>query len=236
MADGRSLRGQVALVTGASSGMGADAVEALAAEGMRVFGCSRSGTAGGAGRALRCDVRSQAEVDALVRQVLAEAGSIDAVINAAGVSMPESRPTEAIDEELWRSVVETNLYGTFHVCRAVLPAMKAARSGYIINIQSTASFRAGGGNGPYSVSKYGQRALTETLAGELKGTGVRVTAISPGPVDTGIWGHKIKPPSQDDRKLMLQAADITGIALFLLRLPDRVLIDNITVTPAFWNR
>ncbi len=216
--------------------MGANAVDALAAEGMRVFGCSRSGSGApaGTGRTLRCDVRSQAEVDAMVRGVLAEAGRIDVVINGAGVSMPEGRPTEAIDGELWRSMVETNLYGTFYVCRAVLPAMKGAGSGYIINIQSTASFRAGPNNGPYSVSKYGQRALTETLAGELKGTGVRVTSISPGPVDTGIWGHKIKPPTDDDRKLMLHASDITEIALFLLRLPDRVLIDNITVTPAFW--
>lgn len=236
MSDVRSLRGQVALVTGASSGMGADAAEALAAEGMTVFRCSRSGGGAGAGRSLRCDVRSRAEVDAMVSRVLAEAGRIDAVINAAGVSMPEPRPTEAIDEDLWRTVLETNLDGTFHVCRAALPAMKAAATGYIINIQSTGSFRALAGNGPYAVSKYGQRALTETLAAELKGSGVRVTSISPGPVDTAIWSHKIKPPSDEDRKLMLLPADISQIVLFLLRLPDRVLIDNITVTPAFWKR
>ncbi len=209
---------------------------------MSVFSCSRSGSAPQAGsgsgslRPLRCDVRSRAEVDDMVRRVLADAGRIDVVVNAAGVSMPELRPTEAIDEELWRSMVETNLHGTFYVCRAVLPAMRAAGSGYIINIQSTASFRAMAGNGPYAVSKYGARALTETLAAELKGTGVRVTAISPGPVDTAIWTHKVQPPTAEDRTRMLHAGDICEIALFLLRLPDRVLIDNITVTPAFWNK
>ena len=148
--------------------------------------------------------------------------------------MPEPRVTEAIDEELFLRIVETNLHGTFHVCRAVLPAMKAARSGTIINIQSTGAFRAQPSNGPYSISKFGVRALTETLAGELKGTGVRATSISPGAVDTAIWTHKIKPPSDEDRTLMLRTSDITEIVLFLLRLPDRVLIDNITVTPAFW--
>ena len=235
MGETRSLRGQVALVTGGSSGMGADAAAALAAEGMTVFSLSRTAAAGSAKvRHLRCDVRSRAEVDAAVANVVGSAGRIDAVVNAAGVSMPEPRPTEAIDEELWLRIVETNLHGTFYVCRAVLPAMKAAGSGYIVNIQSTGSFRAQPGNGPYAASKYGVRALTETLAGELKGTGVRATAVSPGPVDTAIWSHKIKPPSDEDRTRMLKVSDITEIVLFLLRLPDRVLIDNITVTPAFW--
>ncbi len=233
MGETRSLRGQVAVVTGGSSGMGADAAAGLAAEGMTVFSLSR--TAGpGLARPIRCDVRSRAEVDAAVAQVLKAAGRIDAVVNAAGVSMPELRTTDAVDEELWLRIVETNLHGTFHVCRAVLPAMKAAGAGYIINIQSTGSFRALPGNGPYAVSKYGVRAVTETLAAELKGSGVRVTAVSPGPVDTAIWTHKIKPPSEEDRTRMLRPSDITEIVLFLLRLPDRVLIDNITVTPAFW--
>ena len=239
MGEERSLRGQVALVTGGSSGIGAHAAETLAAEGMTVFSCSRSaasaeGAAKGSVRPLRCDVRSRLEVDSMVREILASSGRIDAVVNAAGVSMPEPRATEAIDEDLWRTMVETNLYGTFYVCRAVLTSMKAAGSGYLINIQSTASFRALPGNGPYAVSKYGARALTETLAAELKGTGVRVTAISPGPVDTAIWNHKLQPPSAEDRTRMLQPADISEIALFLLRRPDRVLIDNITVTPAAW--
>jgi NADP-dependent 3-hydroxy acid dehydrogenase YdfG len=230
------LEGRVAIVTGASSGIGANAAQALAAAGLAVYGLSRTGATGAPFVHVPCDVRDSTAVAAAVAQVMGKAGRIDVVVNAAGVSLPEPRETEAVDDELWRSVLDTNLDGTFYVCRAVLPAMKKAGRGYIINILSTASFRANAANGPYSASKYGARALTESLAAELKGTGVRVTSISPGPVDTHIWNHKVKPPTDQDRGLMLQAADISQIALFLLGLPDRVLIDNITVTPAFWPR
>jgi NADP-dependent 3-hydroxy acid dehydrogenase YdfG len=111
--------------------------------------------------------------------------------------------------------------------------MRRSGSGYIINILSTAGLRSGAGNSPYSASKYGARALTEALIDETQGTGIRVTGISPGPVDTAIWGHKRFEVTGERRATMLKASDIADIVVFLLGQPDRVHIENIKVTPWF---
>ncbi len=147
--------------------------------------------------------------------------------------MPEFRDLESIDPELWRRVLETNLTGTYLLCREVLPVMKREGSGYIINVLSTAAFRSNAGNAPYSASKYGARAITETVAEETKGTRIRVSSISPGPVDTNIWSHKTQEVSAERRRKMLRADDIAGIALFLLTRPEYLWIDNVTVVPKF---
>ena len=145
--------------------------------------------------------------------------------------MPSRMPLEEVDRELWDRVVRTNLDGTYHFCRAVLPAMKSRDSGFILNILSTASFAAQPGNSAYSASKYGARALTEALAEELRGTGVRVASINPGPVATEIWSHKTKPPSQEALENMLRPEDIADLALFLITRPANVDIRSVTITP-----
>jgi len=161
-------------------------------------------------------------------------GKIDILLNAAGVSMREKQLVQEIDLAEWNRIMETNLTGTFLMCREALLRMSERNSGYIINILSTAAFQASGGDSIYSASKYGARALTEAMISANRHTGICVTSISPGAVDTNIWSHKTKPVSAEKKATMLKAEHIADIVLFLISRPPSVHIENITVTP--WNR
>jgi NADP-dependent 3-hydroxy acid dehydrogenase YdfG len=224
----------VALVTGGTSGIGLAAAQGLAGLGMRVAICGRSAAEAAEGfRTYRCDVRDSGAAAEVIGRVIADWGGLDVLINSAGVSMPEPMSVDDIPDHLWDRILRTNLDGTFRFCREAMRVMRESGSGYIINILSTASLRSGGGNSPYSASKYGARALTEALINETQGTGIRVTGISPGAVDTAIWSHKRFAVTAERRAAMLRASDIADIVVFLLGQPERVHIENIKVTPWF---
>jgi NADP-dependent 3-hydroxy acid dehydrogenase YdfG len=237
------LAGKIALVTGGSEGMGAGLIQALAAEGASVVAVARNEqrlaeVIGSLPEGLRqqvtaviADVRNEDQVRSAVARTLQLHGTIDILLNCAGVSMREPSRLEHISSEDWDRIIDTNLYGTFLLCREVIPAMTSQNFGYIINILSTAAYRANKENSLYTASKYGARALTEALIEEHKGSGVRISSVSPGPVNTNIWSHKIKPVTEEQRASMLEVKDIVRIVLFLLTQPDYVQIDNITVAP-----
>ncbi len=241
----------VAVVSGGSSGIGRSIADRLAAEGVHVAALSRSAglsrsaastpednpspagqsaVSGVVPWAVPCDVRDEESVRAAFDAVSSRFGRVDILVNAAGVSMPEYRELSETEPDLWRKLVDTNLTGLYLVTHFFMPHLRTA-GGYIINILSTAAFRSNPGNAAYSASKYGARAVAETAALEGKDSGVRVASISPGPVNTNIWNHKTKPPEDDQRSHMLDPEDICDIALFLLRTPGYVVIDNVTVTP-----
>jgi NADP-dependent 3-hydroxy acid dehydrogenase YdfG len=117
------------------------------------------------------------------------------------------------------------------MCRAVLPHLQEAGGGYILNVLSTAAFRAGEGASLYAASKFGARALTEALIEEYRHSGIRITSVSPGPVDTAIWDRKLTPPPPEQRAQMLRPSDIAEIFVWLLDRPSRLHIPNITVVP-----
>ncbi|WP_177237892.1 SDR family oxidoreductase [Paenibacillus sp. 1_12] len=237
---------KVALVTGGSQGIGLAIMHALLREGAFVVAVSRD--ANNLKQALnavdpqyqdhvtaiQADVRNEFEVHHAVQQVVSTYGRIDILINSAGISMREKQNLQDTDITEWNRMIDINLTGTYLMCREVLPFMKAQDMGYVINILSTASFRSGSGNGLYVASKYGARALTETIMEENRRTGVRVTSVSPGAVDSTIWNHKIEQITQEERSTMLKTDDIASIVVYLVNLPPRVHIDNITVTP--WYR
>lgn len=227
-------RGMAAVVTGGGSGIGEAIARRLTAEGVRVAALSRSAAGGGDGNTepwpVACDVRDELSIQAAVDAAAGRFGRVDILVNAAGVSMPEFREISRIDPELWRRLVDTNMTGLFLMTRACMPLLSRS-GGFILNILSTAAFRGMVGNAPYTASKYGARAVSETAALEGKEKGVRVSSISPGPVDTNIWSHKTVPPAAEKRELMLDPEDIADIALFLLKTPEYVVIDNMTVTP-----
>lgn len=184
----------VALVTGASRGVGQELARALAYGGFDVALAARSNlseTAGlveGAGRralSLALDVTDGPGVEAAVAQVERELGALDLVVNNAGTDRAFG-PLWETDAELWWDDVEIHLRGTYFVCRAALPTMLRRGAGRIVNVASNAARRPSPYNSAYGAAKAAILSLTESLAASLDGTGVSVFAISPGYVKTAM--------------------------------------------------
>lgn len=190
--------GSVGLVTGGSRGIGRAVTLALAAAGCRVVFCYRrdheaaqavsADAAAAGGQAISCqvDVSDRGAVDALVASVLAEHGRIDILVNNAGI-FPRTAVVEMSDEE-WEQVLRTNLTAAFYCCRAVLPAMIAARSGAIVNIASIAGQRGSAFHAHYAAAKGGLIAFTRSLAREVIEHNIRVNAVAPGRIETDLLG------------------------------------------------
>ncbi len=190
----------VALVTGATRGIGAAIAARLGEAGMRVFLCARNeDDVAAATAALRadgvdadgavCDVRSSAAVTGLVEAAISRFGRIDVLVNNAGRS--GGGPTAQLTDELWLDVIDTNLHSTFYASRAVLTTggMLAQGSGRIINIASTGGKQGVVLGAPYSASKHGVIGLTKALGLELAPAGITVNAVCPGYVETPMAGE-----------------------------------------------
>jgi len=190
------LTGKVALVTGASSGIGAATAAVLADLGAHVavgyFHNERGAVqvveaiaqSGGRALALRADVSLASEIPPLVESVERSLGPIDILVNNAG-SLVKRQPLRELTEELWDEVLDLNLKSAAFCSRAVAPGMIERRRGAIVNVVSIAGRNGGGpGAGPYSTAKGGLIAFTKALARELAPHGVRVNAVSPGVIDT----------------------------------------------------
>ncbi len=190
------LQGKVALVTGASSGIGRATAQSLAANGARVainFHRNNSGAEearsqitadGGSAIVVQADVTRANEVKSLVQQTVAELGPIDILVNNAGSLVERLRILE-LTEERWDEVIDLNLKSAFLCCQAVAGSMMERKTGAIINVSSIAG-RNGGALGSihYSAAKGGVITFTKGLAKELAPFGVRVNAVSPGVIDT----------------------------------------------------
>ena len=188
---GRFAAGAVALVTGATRGIGRGIAERLAREGVKVIGTatSDSGAAqisdylavsGGTGRVL--DVRDPAAVDALVASVGKEFGPIGILVNNAGVTR-DTLLLRMKDAD-WADVIETDLSSVFRLSRAVVPGMMKARSGRIISIGSVVGTMGNGGQTNYAAAKAGLIGFSKSLAREIGSRGVTVNVVAPGFVDT----------------------------------------------------
>lgn len=226
------LKGKLALVTGASRGIGLAVSTTLAEAGARVVRVARSLKDGthGAFQDFSTDLTDPAAVEKLGTRVLAEAGTPDILINNAGVfdRIPFEQATVA---ELSRQL-QVNLVGPFAVTRAFLPAMKRAGRGLVITVGSVADLNAYPENSVYSATKFGLRGLHEVLAAEYRGSGVRFTLLSPGPTDTPIWdsvtgGSPVRPRSE-----MMSSSDVAEAVLFVATRPQSVTIDVLRMTPS----
>lgn len=235
--------GQVAIVTGASLGVGLATTSALVARGINVVAAARDlqrlETAMASLPAefrhrvacVAADVREEHQVKAVVDAAVDRFGRLDIVINSAGVSMSaRTRLADSTSEE-WHRIIDTNLTGTYLMSRESLRYLVDSPDGYILNVQSTGAYRSSPGVSLYAASKFGVRALTEALIEEYRNSNIRVTSVSPGPIDTNIWSHKVEPPSAERRSMMLRPADIADIFVFLLDRPRHLHIPDITVTP-----
>jgi NAD(P)-dependent dehydrogenase (short-subunit alcohol dehydrogenase family) len=190
------LKGKVALVTGASSGIGAATARLFAAQGARVavgFHHNKQGAievletiaaAGGDAVAAVGDFRKTSEIRSVVGQVVKEFGPIDILVNNAG-SLVKRLPIREVTEEFWDDIVALNLKSAVFASQTVAPSMIERRKGAIINVVSIAGHNGGGpGAGTYATAKAGLTSFTKSLAKELAPHGVRVNAVSPGVIDT----------------------------------------------------
>jgi len=169
---------RVALVTGASSGIGKACAELLAARGLRVYGTSRQQQPNGLFESLRMDVGDELSVNAAVASIVKREGRLDAVVNNAGIAIAGAIEDTSIAEA--RDQFEVNFFGVLRVCRAALPVLRDQRSGIIVNIGSIAGLLAVPYQGLYSASKFALEGMTESLRMEVAPFGVRVVVIEPG--------------------------------------------------------
>ena len=241
MTEGK-LAGKVAIVTGASSGIGRATVAALAAEGARVAVVARTaevvegiageiGAGGGTALALPADVADPAAVRGVVERVIGEWGRIDLLVANAGVNTKQ-RNLHDMSEEQWRYVVGVNLSGVFHCAKAVLPQMRAQGEGTIITVASMAGRHPGVMSGiAYGASKAGAVSVSHSINAEERVNGVRATTILPGEVATAILEQRPNPPGQAERAAMLQPEDVAAAVVFVSSQPHRVTIDELWITP-----
>jgi NAD(P)-dependent dehydrogenase (short-subunit alcohol dehydrogenase family) len=186
--------GHVAIVTGASQGIGRALVQALAARGVGVVGCARDGgrlvelerelgSCPGRVRLVAADVADPAAGPMLVREAEQGLGGLDLVVNNAGV-INEPAPVEQIALEAWREVLETNVIGLVSVCRAAAAALRRRGGGSIVNLSSYWGHVGAADFGPYCASKFAVEGISQVLARELKQSGIVVVAVRPGMVVT----------------------------------------------------
>ena len=185
---GKDLTGRVAVITGASSGIGQATAERFAAEGMPVvMGARRVARLaevaegirrmGGTARAVETDVRQPDQVRRLVEDAVAAFGRVDVLVNNAGLGY--FGPVESTPPDEARYLFDVNLMGTLHGVQAAVPHMRRQGSGHIINVASIVGKRATPGNGVYSATKFAQVALSEALRLELASAGIRVSVVCP---------------------------------------------------------
>jgi 3-oxoacyl-[acyl-carrier protein] reductase len=204
------LAGKAALVTGASSGIGAAIAQELAAQGASVtvnYLRNASGAEAVAGDLSRtgrqalvvqADVRRKPEVQRLFAAHLARFDRLDILVNNAG-DMVRRIPTVETTEDTWRDAIDLNLSSAFYCCQLAIPPMRRQRSGRIVNISSVGA-RTGGGAGsiPYHAAKAAVMAMTKALARELAPDGVTVNTVAPGIIETAFHDRHTKPEQRDE--------------------------------------
>jgi NAD(P)-dependent dehydrogenase (short-subunit alcohol dehydrogenase family) len=230
------LRGQTALVTGATRGIGLAVARALAAEGCDLILSARDESAlSRVSRELAstkikivahfCDVRDPHAVDALFRTARRQFKRLDILINNAGIAHPHL-PIEKLPFPLWKEVLETNLDGMFLVTQAALAMMK--RGGTIVNNLSIAANRVFAGSAAYNASKHGALGLTNTLREELRSRGIRVIGLFPGATDTDIW-TTLWP--QAPRRKMMTPATVAQAVIQAILLPANATVETLEIVP-----
>jgi 3-oxoacyl-[acyl-carrier protein] reductase len=210
------LTGKVAVVTGASRGIGAAVAKALAAEGVKLGLASRSGDALGLDEAvgIRCDVSDPGQVDAAVAAIVERFGRLDILVANAGVGA--YGPFADLSPEHLEEMIDVNLKGTIYAVRAALPHLLESGEGDIVTLASEAGRRGFPGEAVYCASKFGQVGFTRALDGELREHGVRCTNVCPGGVATDFALDDGRGRSPDVLPGMMTAEDVADVVLFVL--------------------
>ena len=230
----------VAVVTGASSGIGAATVVALGRLGYRIVAGARRvdrvrRVVGERGLALPMDVTKPDSIDAFVAEVQKKFGRIDVLVNNAGLARGLT-PVDNSSDQDWIDMWETNVLGLMRVTRACLPLLRKAKHGHIVNLGSIAGFETYVGGAGYTASKHAVHAISRTLRLELNGEPIRITEVMPGMVETEFSLVRFHGDRQAAKKVYegvkpLVAADIADCIAFAVTRPPHVDIDEIVVRP-----
>jgi len=230
------LHHQVALITGATRGIGLAIAQALAAKGCNLVLTGRDQSAlrhisrelaSAKIRTLAhpCDIRDPQSIDDLFRAIRRQCKRLDILINNAGIAHA-NLTVDKLPLPLWQDVIETNLTGTFLVTQAALTIMK--RGGTIVNNLSIAANRVFAGSGAYAASKHGALGFTNTLRDELRPKGIRVIALLPGATNTDIW-NTFWP--QAPRKKMMSPAAVAAAVVNAILLPPNATVETLEILP-----
>jgi NAD(P)-dependent dehydrogenase (short-subunit alcohol dehydrogenase family) len=233
----RGLHGQLALVTGATRGIGLAIARALAAQGCNLVLTGRDESAlRRIGRELAsaklqiltqpCDIRDPQSIDDLFRAIREKFKRLDVLINNAGIAH-QNLTFDKLPLPLWKDVIDTNLTGTFLVTQAALVLMRSG--GTIVNNLSIAANRVFAGSAAYVASKHGALGLTSTLREELRPRGIRVLALLPGATDTAMW-NTLWPEAP--RKKMLSPATVAESVVNAILLPPVASVETLEIVPA----
>lgn len=236
------LTGQVALVTGAGSGMGRETALLLAGSGASVVIVGRRSEplealraeivdAGGIAVVEVADVAADGAAEALIARVVENVGPVDLLVNNAGSSSSVLNPLW-LDEDEWRGVIDVNLTAVFLLSKAVLPAMIERGGGTIITVSSLAALTPNLlGGAAYGAAKAGVRNFMTFLHTTFRGDGIRAVTVLPGEADTPILDNRARPPRADERANMVQPIDVARAVHLAATLPPRTVLQEIVVAP-----
>jgi NADP-dependent 3-hydroxy acid dehydrogenase YdfG len=235
------LQGKTALVTGGGSGIGQAVAKMFLQAGARVAIAGRNldklqrvAAELNGGKNLTChalDVADKERVKQVVQEVTVQHGPIDILVNNAGTNLTD-REARQLSLEAWDQLIRTNLDGAFYCIHAVLPAMLQRQDGMIVNVSSIAGKRASPLGGiAYTASKFGMTAMGLCLGVEEKDSGIRVSNIYPGEVDTPILEVRPNPVTEEHRQRILQPEDVAAAVVFVCTLPPRVSVPELIIKP-----
>lgn len=238
-----SLRDKVVLVVGASSGIGRACAVLFAAEGATVIAAARRENRlaelrdelqrGGYSIEIAvADASKAADMDALVTGVHKRHGRVDILVYVSGTNVV-NRALTRLDVPTWEKVVNVNLNGAYYATRAVLPAMREARSGHLIYVSSISGIVPDVSGAAYQAAKRGVLGLAHAVRVEEKENGIRTCAICPGLVDTEILENRPVKPSAEVMARALQSEDIAEAILAVAKLPERVAVPEIQILPTY---
>jgi len=233
------LKGKVAVVTGASRGIGYCIAERLLKEGAKVYICARNAQvlkqsleklrAQGAVEVegLAADVGRYEDCRELIRTAARHFGGIDILVNNAGIGI--MKPVDRLTPEEWDATIHTNLSGVFYCCREAIPIMRQRGGGYIFNISSLAVVNPFPGGSAYNASKFGLNGFSEAMMQDVRYDGIRVSYIMPGSVDTDFGGA---PGSRRHDSWKLSGEDIAKAVVDLYTYPSTTLASRIEMRPS----
>lgn len=239
----KGIEGKVVLITGASTGIGAEVARLLAARGAKVAVAARRADKleavvaeiagkGGIARAYTLDVTDKHQVEAVVAAVVSDFGTLNVLINNAGL-MP-IRPMSEVNTDEWDAMIDVNLKGTLYGIASALPRFLAQGSGHIINLSSVAGVKVFAPGGTvYSGTKFAVSAISEGLRQEV-GDKVRVTSIAPGAVDSDLkhsTSGTAKDTVLDFYRQAIPAASVARAIAFAIEQPDDVDVNEIVIRP-----